>query len=114
MRFWTKQGNAFCGHVAPERVAQDLPPLVAILRKHGLEVPMITADIVDTSTPFTEDILKTMAALKIRNALEKVYRDRDKLTKDVGGKAGTSEFADSVIEAMQGQPQAGMTAAEVG
>jgi isocitrate dehydrogenase (NAD+) len=41
------------------------------------------------------------AALKIRNALEKVYRDRDKLTRDVGGKAGTSEFADHVIEAMQ-------------
>src|SRR2546429_309269 len=41
------------------------------------------------------------AALKIRNALEKVYRDPDKLTRDVGGKAGTSEFADSVIEAME-------------
>jgi isocitrate dehydrogenase (NAD+) len=41
------------------------------------------------------------AALKIRNALEKVYRDRNKLTRDVGGKAGTSEFADSVIEAME-------------
>src|SRR3954468_3251578 len=41
------------------------------------------------------------AALNIRNALEKVYRDREKLTKDVGGKAGTSEFADSVIAAMQ-------------
>jgi isocitrate dehydrogenase (NAD+) len=41
------------------------------------------------------------AALKIRNALEKVYRSREKLTRDVGGKAGTSEFADSVIEAME-------------
>src|SRR5881396_3606629 len=41
------------------------------------------------------------AAVKIRNALERVYRDRDKLTRDVGGKAGTSEFADSVIEAME-------------
>jgi isocitrate dehydrogenase (NAD+) len=40
------------------------------------------------------------AALKIRNALEKVYRSRDKLTRDVGGKAGTSEFADFIIEAM--------------
>src|SRR6266496_1758195 len=40
------------------------------------------------------------AALKIRNALEKVYRDRDKLTRDVGGKAGTKEFADEVIKAM--------------
>jgi len=43
------------------------------------------------------------AALKIRNALEKVYRDRDKLTRDVGGKAGTSEFADSIIAAMEAQ-----------
>src|ERR1041385_4380409 len=41
------------------------------------------------------------AAMKIRNALEKVYRDREKLTRDVGGKAGTSEFADHIIEAMQ-------------
>ena len=44
------------------------------------------------------------AATKIRNALEKVYRTRDKLTKDVGGKAGTSEFADSIIEAMETEP----------
>ncbi len=41
------------------------------------------------------------SALKIRNALEKVYRTREKLTRDVGGKAGTSEFADSVIELME-------------
>jgi isocitrate dehydrogenase (NAD+) len=41
------------------------------------------------------------AALKIRNALERVYRTREKLTRDVGGKAGTSEFADSVIEFME-------------
>jgi isocitrate dehydrogenase (NAD+) len=41
------------------------------------------------------------AALKIRNALEKVYRHRDKLTRDVGGKATTSEFADAIIEAME-------------
>jgi isocitrate dehydrogenase (NAD+) len=41
------------------------------------------------------------AALRIRNALEKVYRTRDKLTRDVGGKAGTSEFADFIIEAME-------------
>src|SRR6201984_202399 len=40
------------------------------------------------------------AAMQIRNALEMVYRHRDKLTKDVGGKAGTKEFADSVIAAL--------------
>ena len=54
------------GHVEPDRVRQDLPALVGIIRKQGLEVPMITTDIVDTETPFTEDILKTMADLNIR------------------------------------------------
>jgi len=43
------------------------------------------------------------AATKIRNALEKVYRTREKLTRDVGGKAGTSEFADSIIELMESE-----------
>src|SRR6476646_2560568 len=38
------------------------------------------------------------AADKVKRALENVYRTRDKLTRDVGGKAGTSEFADSIIE----------------
>jgi len=42
------------------------------------------------------------AADRMRNGLDEVYRRRkDKLTKDVGGSAGTSEFADAVIEAMQ-------------
>src|SRR6202171_2213852 len=41
------------------------------------------------------------ASTQIRNALEKVYRHPEKLTKDIGGLAGTSEFADSVIEEMQ-------------
>src|SRR6266853_1145419 len=50
------------------------------------------------------------ASTQIRNALEKVYRDRDKLTKDVGGKAGTSQFADSVIQAMESGTQAGVSA----
>jgi len=55
------------GHVEPERVEQDLPPLVAILRKHNVAVPMITVDIVDTTTPHAEPILKTMASLEIPN-----------------------------------------------
>ena len=49
------------------------------------------------------------AANRIRDALEKVYRTRDKLTRDVGGKAGTQEFADSVIEAMQSEKAAART-----
>ncbi len=41
------------------------------------------------------------AAGRIRQALENVYRTREKLTKDVGGQAGTSQFADSVIKEME-------------
>ena len=41
------------------------------------------------------------AEAKIRRAVENVYRTREKLTKDVGGQAGTSQFADSVSEEMR-------------
>jgi len=41
------------------------------------------------------------ASTQIRNALEHVYRHREKLTRDIGGQAGTSQFADAVIEEMQ-------------
>jgi isocitrate dehydrogenase (NAD+) len=41
------------------------------------------------------------AETKVRRALENVYRTREKLTRDVGGQAGTSQFADSVIEEME-------------
>ena len=53
------------GHVEPERVAQDLPPLVALIRAHSLTVPMITTDISDADTPYAEAILQTMAELGI-------------------------------------------------
>jgi sugar phosphate isomerase/epimerase len=55
------------GHVLPERVAQDLPPFVATLRKHGLEVTAITPSIADADTPYTEDILRTASELGIRH-----------------------------------------------
>src|SRR6266550_3847753 len=55
------------GHVEPERVRQDLPSLVAAIRSHGLEVPMLTTDIVDAETPHAEDVLKTMAELRIHH-----------------------------------------------
>ncbi|HZS56292.1 MAG TPA: TIM barrel protein [Bryobacteraceae bacterium] len=55
------------GHVEPARVKQDLPGLVGIIRAHSLEVPMLTTDIVDTGTPYTEDILQCMSELNIRH-----------------------------------------------
>lgn len=54
------------GHVEPDRVRQDLPPLVAAVRKAGVAVPMVTTDIVDPDTPFAEDIIRTIADLGIR------------------------------------------------
>ena len=47
---------------------------------------------------------ETEAANRIRGAVEKVYRTKEKRTRDVGGTATTSEYADAVIEAMQEEP----------
>ena len=55
------------GHVEPERVRQELPGLVATIRRHGLEVPMVTTDIADADTPFAEDVVRTAAELGIRH-----------------------------------------------
>jgi isocitrate dehydrogenase (NAD+) len=43
------------------------------------------------------------AAMKIRNAIEYVYRDKKNLTRDVGGSASTSQFTDAIIAAMEMQ-----------
>jgi sugar phosphate isomerase/epimerase len=55
------------GHVEPDRVRQDLPKLVAILRRKSLDVSMLTTDIADADSPFVEEILSTMAELGIRH-----------------------------------------------
>jgi len=53
------------GHIEPEKVRQDLPALVKIIRAQGLEVRMITTDIVDADTPFAEDMVAAAAGLGI-------------------------------------------------
>ncbi len=55
------------GHVDPSRVKQELPGLVTIIRQHGLQVPMLTTDIVDSETPYAEDVLRCMSELNIRH-----------------------------------------------
>ena len=55
------------GHIEPERVRQELPALVDIIRRHGLEVPMLTTDIVDADTPYAADVIETMTSLEIHN-----------------------------------------------
>ena len=54
------------GHVDPARAADDLPPLVSLIRQQHLEVPMVTADIVDADSPNARTVLKTLASLGIR------------------------------------------------
>ena len=55
------------GHVEPARVKQELPRLVSTIRQHGLEVPMVTTDIVDADSPHAEDILRSMSELGIHH-----------------------------------------------
>jgi sugar phosphate isomerase/epimerase len=54
------------GHVEPQRVTENLPKLVAIIRQHNLECSMITTDIADVNSPYAEDILRAMRASGIR------------------------------------------------
>src|SRR5256885_4983957 len=48
-----------------------------------------------------EHLGEQTAAERIQNALERVYREARHTTRDVGGKAGTEEFADAVIAALK-------------
>lgn len=53
------------GHVNPEKVAQELPPFVNTLRKHGLQVVTITCPITDADSPHAEEILQAASSLGI-------------------------------------------------
>jgi len=53
------------GHVLPQRVVQDLPQAVAAIRAEGLEVPMITTELVRPDDPNAAPILRTAARLGI-------------------------------------------------
>ncbi len=54
------------GHVEPERVTDDLPKAVQAILASGLKAPMITAGIIDVTSPHAETILKTAAAVGIK------------------------------------------------
>ena len=44
------------------------------------------------------------AALRIENAIDKVYTEAKHTTRDVGGKSGTADFTDAVISALAPVP----------
>jgi isocitrate dehydrogenase (NAD+) len=54
-----------------------------------------------SSTLMLDHLGERTAAERVQNALENVYRDAKHTTRDVGGKAGTEEFADAVIAALK-------------
>ena len=53
------------GHVLPERVQEELPKVAKIVRNAGLEIPMITAGIVDVNSPDAEAIIRTASEVGI-------------------------------------------------
>lgn len=53
------------GHVEPAQVATELPRIIKLIRKAGLDVPMITTNIIDPDHELTPIILKTAGELKI-------------------------------------------------
>lgn len=67
------------GHVEPARCAEDLPPLVSLIRAERLSVPMVTTDIVDADSPNARLVLKTLADLDIRHYRWGGFKYRDDL-----------------------------------
>lgn len=53
------------GHVRPERAREDLPSAVQAIRDAGLEVPMITSELLSADDPTAETILGTAGKLSI-------------------------------------------------
>ncbi len=45
------------GEVLPERATEDLPRYVEALRKHDLQMPLVTTAITDAISPHTEEVL---------------------------------------------------------
>jgi L-ribulose-5-phosphate 3-epimerase len=53
------------GHVMPQRAAEDLPKAVEAIRAEGLQVPMLTTELLSGDDPTAAPILSTAAKLSI-------------------------------------------------
>lgn len=54
------------GHVLPERVEEDLPRQLEAVKKAGLEMTLITTDVLSLNQPLTRGVLETAAGLGIK------------------------------------------------
>ena len=74
---------------------------------HGSAPDIASKDIANPTAVLQSAVLmrrhmgEVEAAEKVHAALEKTYKEKLHLTRDVGGMAGTSEFADAVIANME-------------
>lgn len=62
------------GHVLPERVEEDLPKQMEAVKKHGLDMTMITTDVLNLEDPLTERVLRTAAGLGVKKYRMGFYR----------------------------------------
>src|SRR5438067_314299 len=80
---------------APDIAGKDIANPTAVIRSAILMLHHINEDAV---------------ADRLHAALERVYRKKEHLTRDVGGTAGTSQFTDAVIEQLASGVPAGQKA----
>ena len=62
------------GHVLPERVEEDLPKLVAALKKHDLEITVMASSVARVDEPHSEKVLRTASALGVKRYRHAGYR----------------------------------------
>ena len=62
------------GHVLPERVEEDLPKQFDAVKKNGIDITIMTTDVLGVDTPHAEKVLRTGAALGIKRYRMGFYR----------------------------------------
>lgn len=91
------------GHVEPDKVEQDLPKQIESLKKHGVEMTLMTSDINNVDEPINRKVLETAAKLGVKrfrmrpykydydqpvidqlNSFRKIYRELIKYCNDLG------------------------------
>lgn len=62
------------GHIEPAAVADQLPGYMETLRKHNVDITIMTSDINDPNDPLTEIVLQTAASVGIRQYRMKYFK----------------------------------------
>lgn len=62
------------GHVLPEQVEDNLPKQMEAVKKNGMDITIMTTDVLDIDDPLTERVLRTGAKLGIKKYRMGFYR----------------------------------------